>query len=73
MAIANDPTNPANMTPEERLTEVAAILSEGVQRLRRRQAVSAPDAPLIHPVESAESAANGLEVLPGSSPHGQRG
>jgi len=73
MAIANDPTNPVNMTPEERLAEVAMILGQGVLRLRRRQAVPATDAPVIHPVESAESVANGLEVLPGSSPHGQRG
>ena len=73
MAIANDPTNPANMSPEERLTEVAAILAQGVQRLRRRQAVFAADAPLIHPVESEESAGTGLEVSSESSPHGQRG
>jgi hypothetical protein len=30
MAIAIDPTNPANMIPDERLAEVATILSEGV-------------------------------------------
>ena len=73
MAIANDPTNPANMTPEERLAEVAAILAEGVLRLRRRQAVAAPEAPLIHHVESEESAGNGLEVPSETRLHGQRG
>ena len=35
MAFANDPTDPANMTPEERVAEVAAILADGVLRLRR--------------------------------------
>ena len=66
MAIANDPTNPANMTPEERL-------AEGVLRLRRRQAVAAPEAPLIQHVESEESAGNGLEVPSETRLHGQRG
>ena len=73
MTIANDPTNPANMTPDERVAEVAAILAGGVLRLRRRQAVSAPDDPQIHPVESLESVANGLEVPSETRLHGQRG
>jgi hypothetical protein len=68
-----DPTAPANMTPEERLAEVASILAEGVLRLRQRQAVSAPDGPGIHPVESVESAANGLEVPSETRLHGHRG
>ena len=46
MAIANDSTHPANMTPEERLAEVAAILAEGVLRLRRRSAVPASIQPI---------------------------
>ena len=73
MAIANDPTDPANMTPDERLTEVAAILAEGVRRLRRRAAVSMPDGPLIRPVESADSGGNGLEVPSETRLHGHRG
>ena len=73
MVLANDPTDPANMTPDERLAEVAAIFAEGVLRLRRRAALSAPKLTVIHPIESAESAANGLEVPSESSPHGQRG
>jgi hypothetical protein len=68
-----DPTDPANMTPDERLTEVASILAEGVLRLRRRQAVSAPDSPRIHAVESGESGGIGLEVSPETRLHGQRG
>ncbi len=39
MALVNDPTDPANMTAEERVAEAAAILAEGVLRLRRRAAV----------------------------------
>ena len=54
MAFCIDPTDPANMTPEERLTEIAAIRAEGVLRLRRRQAGSAPTHPHIHGVESAD-------------------
>ena len=69
MANANDPSDPATMTPDERLAEV----SKGVLRLRQRQAGSAPDAPLIHSVESAESAGSGLDECAGTCPHGQRG
>lgn len=68
-----DPTAPANMSPEERLAEVAALLAAGVLRLRRRQAVACPDDAVIHPVESAESAGNDLEVPPETRLHGHRG
>ena len=68
-----DPTDPANMTPEERLAEIGMILGQGVLRLRQRQAVSAPDAAPIHPVESVESAGTGLDECAETSPHGQRG
>ena len=67
-----DPTDPANMTSEERLAEVAAIFAEGVLRLRRGAAGLTPKLTVIHRVESAESAANSLEVPSESSPHGQR-
>ena len=73
MAIANDPTNPANMTPDERLAEVAAIFAEGVLRLRRRAANLTPKLTVIHPVESVESAGTGLDECAETSPHGQRG
>jgi hypothetical protein len=73
MAFANDPTDPVNMTPEERLTEVAAIFAEGVLRLRHRGAIPDPKLAVIHPVESVESAANGLEVPSETRLHGQRG
>ena len=73
MAIRIDPTDPANMTPAERLAEVAAIFAEGVLRLRRRAAGLTPKLTVIHPVESTESAANGLEVPSETRLHGQRG
>jgi len=41
MAFAHDPTNPANMSPEERVAEIAAILAEGALRLRAQAAVAA--------------------------------
>ena len=31
MSPCTDPTDPANMTAEERITEVAAILAEGIR------------------------------------------
>jgi hypothetical protein len=68
-----DPTDPANMTPDERLAEVAAIFAEGILRLRRGAAGHTPKLVVIHPVESAEFAVNGLEVPLGTSPHGHRG
>jgi hypothetical protein len=73
MAFVNDPTDPANMSPEERLAEVAAILAEGVLRLRRRAALPAVpgDVPAVkNPLESGQ---NGLDDYAGTSPHGHRG
>jgi len=73
MAIINDPTDPANMTAEERLAEVAVILAEGVRRLRQRSAAAAVsgDAPMAgNPRESGQ---NGLDGCTRTSPHGHRG
>lgn len=73
MAFVNDPTDPANMTPEERVTEVAAILAEGVLRLRRRAAVpTVPgDVPAVKiPPESGQ---NSLEECGETRLHGHRG
>jgi len=73
MAFVNDPTDPANMTPEERVAEVAAILAEGVLRLRRRAAVPAVpgDVPAVR--ISPESARNSLEEGGKTRLHGHRG
>ncbi len=70
MAFVNDPTDPANMTPEERLAEVAAILAEGVLRLRRRAAVPATVAPARNLLESEQ---DGLDDSPETRLHGHRG
>jgi hypothetical protein len=70
MAFVNDPTDPANMTPEERVAEVSAILAEGVLRLRRRAAVS-HDVPAVKiPLESGQK---GLEESAETRLHGHRG
>jgi len=65
MAFADDPTDPANMTVDERVAEVAAILAEGVLRLRSRG--------IIHAVESVDSAANVLADPSETRLDGQRG
>ena len=33
MAVPSDPTDPAHLTPDQRLDEVAALLATGVRRL----------------------------------------
>lgn len=73
MAFANDPSDPANMTPEERLAEVAAILAEGVLRLRRRAAVPAVPGHVSAARNPQESGQHGLDDGAGTSPHGHRG
>lgn len=50
-----DVNDAADMTPDERLEEVASLLATGILRLRRR---------------SALPAANDLEILPESLPDG---
>ncbi len=70
MTSTNDPTDPANMTPEQRLAEVAAILAAGVLRLHRRAAIPAPpDAP----VNSENSAQKSLDCFRETRLSGPRG
>jgi len=40
MIVRNEPTDPMQMTPEERVRELAAILAAGVLRLHRRAAIT---------------------------------
>ncbi|MCC7409808.1 MAG: hypothetical protein IT442_17210 [Phycisphaeraceae bacterium] len=47
MASCIDPTDPAHMTAEERVEELAAILAAGVLRLHRRAAVPAETPPSV--------------------------
>ena len=63
-----DPTDQAGLQPEQRLTEVAAILAAGVLRLReRRRTVT------CMPRISPESGETRLELPARSRPDGQRG
>src|SRR5512145_1171913 len=64
-----DPVAPTGMTAEERLAEVAALLAEGVLRLRRRGTLATEGEPL----KSLESGGKGLEVLEETGLHGVRG
>jgi hypothetical protein len=68
-ATARDSTDPAGMTPDDRLIEVAAILATGVLRLRRR-AISAP---VSLPQSSSESSRNGLDDCAGKRLSEHRG
>lgn len=52
MIVRNDPTDPAYMVPEERATELAAILAAGILRLHRWAAIPvSPDSQI--PPDSA--------------------
>ncbi len=67
MIVRNDPTDPVHMTPEERLTELAAILAAGVLRLHRRAAIPVSPNPQI----PSDSGQNCLDLSSRSSPDGQ--
>ena len=54
-------TDPAQMTPDKRLAELAAILARGILRLRTQ--------PGINPKESAESGQKALDSRCQRSPH----
>jgi hypothetical protein len=69
MADRTDPTDPANMTAQERLTELAAILAEGARSLRARAALPPPHL-LTH--SPPESCPNGLDERAETRLHGQR-
>ena len=66
----SDSTNPATMTPDDRLAEAATILAAGVLRLRRQGAVSVPAGPSD---SSPESVPNGLDDCAGKRLHEHRG
>jgi len=73
MSSRHDPTDPADMTPEDRLAEVAAILAEGVLRLRRRSGIlptSTPPEISGNPLDLGEI---GLDLPAKSRLHGQNG
>lgn len=68
MSLRPDPTDPADMSPEERLDEVGSILARGILRLHKRIL------PHAGPVENLpESATTCLELSPPSRPDGVAG
>ena len=71
MAIYNDPSSPANMPPDERVGEVAALLAKGLLRLRKSSAISitSPLPPEIEPL--AEFGEGDLDESPETRLHGQ--
>jgi hypothetical protein len=70
MASCTDPTDPADLTAQERLVELAAILGEGVLRLR---AGAAPTPPHLPTHTASDSSPNGLADGPETRLHEQRG
>lgn len=68
MSLRPDPTDPTDMSPDERLDEVASILARGILRLHRRVPAH-PD-----PVENLpESSATCLELAAPPRPDGATG
>lgn len=70
MAFSSDPTDPAHMTAEQRVAEVAAILAEGVARLHRRAAAPAAVNP---PEDCPDSGETRLEHCATTRPDGHGG
>jgi len=71
MAVPFDPTDPRNLSPEQRLDELAAILAIGVRRVLSLRGSPATSPPLPPPEQiPPESCQIRLEVSPGSRLHG---
>ena len=71
MAVPFDPTDPRNLTPEQRLDELAAILATGVCRVLALRVSPLTSAPLPTPEQiPSESCQIPLEVSPQSRLHG---
>lgn len=68
MSLRHDPTDPADMSPEDRMDEVASILARGILRLHGRVSVSA--APAAAPQNLPESSTTCLELSAPSRPDG---
>lgn len=68
MSLRPDPTDPADMSPEDRMDEVASILARGILRLHGRVPAH------FGPVEILpESSATCLELLAHPRPDGVAG
>ena len=71
MAVLFDPTAPRNLTPEQRLDELAAILATGVRRVLALRVSPATPPPSPTPEQiPPESCQIPLEVSPQSRLHG---
>lgn len=71
MSLRPDPTDPAEMSPDERMNEVGSILARGILRLHGR--VSAHTASAAAPQNLPESSATCLELSAPSRPDGVAG
>jgi hypothetical protein len=65
--------SPANLTPEERRRQVAAILARGVLRLRSSGRLPSHPAATVPADISSKSRQKALEVSAHTSPHATRG
>ena len=61
--------DPADMTPDQRRQEIAAILARGVLRLRRSAQTAPGSSPSRSPEDSAETFSYSLEVGAAPRPH----
>jgi len=68
MSLRPDPTDPEDMSPDERLEEMASIFARGILRLHRR---ILPD--LAHAENLPESSPTCLELSAPSRPDGVAG
>src|SRR4029079_2685648 len=70
MSAANDPTDPALLSPDQRLAEIASILAEGVLRLRARSALASAIGPAL---PASDSPRIRLDDCGQTRPHGPTG
>lgn len=70
-----DPADPADLQPDQRQREVAAILAAGVMRMRVRRAAASPErnTPACMSQISPDSGETRLELSRRTSPYGQCG
>jgi hypothetical protein len=61
--------DPDDLTSDQRRREIAAILAEGILRLRRVRQVAPESADSAHPTDSTEPADKGLDPCAMSRPH----
>jgi hypothetical protein len=70
MALCHDPTDPSNLTADERMEEITSILAAGVLRLHRHAAFPTASFPSGFPPDSAPTR---LDDSRQTRLHGHRG